>query len=927
MKLNLKTKLAFACTLVALGMSPASWAQLEADADVSEDDDDELEELVIVGSHLPRDISDAPSPITAITELDIELSGIENVADLLRQSSYNSTGSFRERSGTSFGQIALIDLRGLGPSRTAVLIDGRRVPGSPFTGTSAVDLNTFPLASIERIEILRDSASAIYGADAIGGVINVVMKDNYTGWQIEAGAEMPTREGAASDHLNALWGTNFDGGSIMVGFENYARDSIADKDRDYSKAQFAPGDSFSNTVGVSVGGNTGFSPRFPLSPFVVGDCPSDLYAGTFLNPFGLAGEGCGFAYANISLQTGNLERQTIFSRFHYDLGDTAELYLDARLSNNSTFGRYAPAVGFFGVNGGDEPSHPNINGGNPFDAFHRFVGHGNRDDSVDLTELTLIGGVEGELSGGIGYDAGLQIYSYDALNEGNTYISQSGIVVAVAEGRYDLFNPLSTDPVHLAAVAETGLRLTRDIFTDYSRAYATFDGKAFAIGDQDALWAAGLETSTEDYQDRYDQWREAVDVLGSAGNSAAGDRQVFAMFGELALPLRDNWDLIVAARYDDYSDFGQSVSPQVSTRYRFTDAVAIRASSGSGFKAPNLTSLYQSLSQSFESITDTYRCDLQEANNRGPWNPQIVDNNDTPNDRSDDFLRDKTDAELANPSCGSFQIEEFTGGNPDLDAEKSDSFNIGVVLDIGIFSGSVDFYQIDLADAVGITSRGAIPQLEREGRLPTGVVVTREEIVDDVTTPLIDETYDTFAGDPGPISGILNAYTNTARLEVGGLDFVGDFQFESQLAKYGIGVQWSHVLGFKQASSDDDSLEDQAGSTNGDTGHPRDRINLNFRMNMKSLTVSYSMNYISAFDHPDSESGFPAWTGHDVTVNWQDAFSVSGLTLSAGILNFTDEDPSLLDEGLWSNIDQVVYNLYPLAGSVPFVTFKYNFDN
>ena len=168
---------------------------------------------------------------------------------MLRNTTYNSFGSFRERSGTSFGQIALVDLRGLGAGRTAVLINGRRVPGNPFTGTSAVDVNSIPLSAVERIEILTDSASAVYGADAIGGVINFIMKDDYEGAEILIGQTTPEASGADEERAQFVFGASGDKGKIIASVEYYQRDAIFDADRDYSAAQ-VNGPSFGDTVGV-----------------------------------------------------------------------------------------------------------------------------------------------------------------------------------------------------------------------------------------------------------------------------------------------------------------------------------------------------------------------------------------------------------------------------------------------------------------------------------------------------------------------------------------------------------------------------------------------------------------------------------------------------------------------------------------------------
>jgi iron complex outermembrane receptor protein len=158
--------------------------------------DQVTEEVVVTGSRIRGLISDAPRPITSLAIEDLQLSGVDSVTDALRESSYNTLGSYTQQSGSSFAGVALVSLKGIGSDRTAVLVNGRRVPGNPWTGTSAVDMNTMPLAAIDRIEILTDSASAVYGADAIGGAINIIMKDNWTGAEVALGGARPTRDSA-----------------------------------------------------------------------------------------------------------------------------------------------------------------------------------------------------------------------------------------------------------------------------------------------------------------------------------------------------------------------------------------------------------------------------------------------------------------------------------------------------------------------------------------------------------------------------------------------------------------------------------------------------------------------------------------------------------------------------------------------------------
>ena len=201
-KNKLSEAVKIAISAMTLGVASSSlpvWAE-------DDESTEPMEEVVVTGSRIKRAVDDSASPVTIIDAVDLQISGHNSVADVLRNTTYNSFGSFRERSGTSFGQIALVDLRGLGPDRTAVLINGRRVPGNPFTGASSVDLNSIPLTAVRRIEILTDSASAVYGADAIGGVINFIMRDDYDGAEVQIGMTRPKAKGADEEQVKTAFG-------------------------------------------------------------------------------------------------------------------------------------------------------------------------------------------------------------------------------------------------------------------------------------------------------------------------------------------------------------------------------------------------------------------------------------------------------------------------------------------------------------------------------------------------------------------------------------------------------------------------------------------------------------------------------------------------------------------------------------------------
>ena len=876
-----KRPLSIAVSAATLAMVSSGYSSISL-----AEEEEAIEEVVITGSRIQRAVSDAPTPVTVITSEDLELSGLSSVADVLRSTTYNSFGSFRERSGTSFGQIALVDLRGLGPGRTAVLINGRRVPGNPFTGSSAVDINSIPLSAVERIEILTDSASAVYGADALGGVINFIMKDDYEGAEILLGTTNPTADGANEDRVQALFGASGDKGRVTASVEWYTRDPIFDGDRDYSAVQIN-GPSFGDTVGVSVGGNTGFVPGFPSNPFPIGDCPEDLYAGVLDNPFGIPGQGCGYGYADVSAQTGGLDRFSTFLDASYDINEDTTVYMESRYSRIESFGRYAPAVGFFFVdegqrlaNGldpiltgdlltaGDTNGSGAIEPGEGFFAFHRFVGHGPRDDVTDRHEFDVLVGLEGSLADGdISYDVYARSYQYSADEIGDTYVLNSRIRDLAASGAYDVVNPASAS--NAAAVLASSADLFRDLKTNYNAAGFSFTGSAFELGGGSMGWAVGGEVAKEEYRDQYDSYREAGNVIGSAGNSAAGDRDRSALFAEVSLPISEIFEINGAVRWDDYSDFGSAVSPSVSARLEPTDWLVLRASYNEGFKAPDLTNLYSKLSQSFNNVTDFVRCEAQG---------------------------------IAANDCPTFQVENFTGGNPDLEAEEAESVNFGIVISptFGGLQASLDYFTVDTTDRATSLSLSRLLSLASVGALPPGTAVNRGP----------GES----AGIPGAIINITNVITNAAALNIEGYDVRVEYDADLPFAQLYARAEYSHMEKYEFQGSP----EDPATEFMGEGGFPEDRANMSIRLMWDTVTANYTLNYIG--EHGDGATeDYDSYVTNDITVEYRTPF---GVDLTMGILNFTDEGPVLDEFGGFTGASEI---LYDLAGRRYFATLKYSF--
>ena len=416
--------------------------------------------------------------------------------------------------------------------------------------------------------------------------------------------------------------------------------------------------------------------------------------------------------------------------------------------------------------------------------------------------------------------------------------------------------------------------MTRDLDTKFNQVGVSFSGFAFDLPAGPLGWALGAEWAEEDYNDNYDRQREAGNIIGSAGNSAAGDRARKAAYGELLVPVLEGLEVAAALRWDDYNDFGSAVTPSVHLRFNPTaaDWLVLRASYNEGFKAPDLTNLYSKLAQSFNDVTDFPQCESQGVDP---------------------------------VACPTFQVENFTGGNPDLQAEKSEAFNFGAVITPPFAEGlsfSVDYFEVDTSDRATQLRLGQLVRFAAGGDLPPGTEVVR--------------------GAPGPQGGlgrlisITNVITNAAGLDIKGLDvraqYTGDFDIGTLDAR----LEWSRFLTYDLQNSADEEVIDFIS----EAGYPENRLNATVRLTRDAFTVNYGMNYIG--EHGDNEfSDYDAYATHDITFEYRTQWNVD---LTVGVSNLTDENPII--DGIGGYNDSITGVLYDLAGRRYFARVQYNFN-
>lgn len=655
-----------------------------------EEETQTLDRVEVTGSRISRAQIEGALPVTVIDRAQIEASGETSVADLLRGSTFNSFGSFRPQSGSSAQGVAQVSLRGLGSGRTLVLIDGRRLPASPFTGQGA-DLNTIPLGAIERIEILSDGASAVYGSDAIGGVVNIITRKDYSGAELAYSLSDPTLQGGETEAMSAVVGIAGERGNLVAGYSQNMRGIIFTRERPWG-----------TTLGVSTFGNnyrlqsrttgraTGAFIRFPGFA-----CNTDGFWVTSTNT-------CSFDFNSVAAEEAKVNTNGTFARGAYDINDDWRMDFALTSSRSKSFGRYAATPGEVFVPEGS-PNDPVPGDGLGVFVRHRFLAAGNRDTTQDVRTDDIFLGVKGTV-GDIGLDFGVRRNEAQAYELGRGYIVRALAERFIASGAYNLRNPLGNDPLVVSSITAT---IGRDAFYIIDEAFGNAQFDLFELAGGTSSAVIGYEWRREKYQDVYDSLQEGGQIEGSAGNSAGGGRQVNSMYFEALFPVIDSVELSAAARYDRYSDYGNDFSPKLSVRWQPLDTLTLRASIGEGFRAPTLDLVTQREAFSAEPVSDLRTC---QAFGGGA---------------------------LCNNPATQVQIDAFSIANPRLGSETSRQWSLGAVWDATDWLNiKADYYNIEIKDAIGAI--GAQDIVDRDTGadprpIPAGLSITRDPATGAIT--------------------------------------------------------------------------------------------------------------------------------------------------------------------------------------------------
>jgi iron complex outermembrane recepter protein len=687
----------------------------------------DITEIVVTGTSIKGLDAVGALPVTVLKAEDIARTGATSAEDLFRYiSSASSSGSTVQAQATGFqtGSISTISLRGLGSARTLILINGRRSApyggGSTGTAGNSVDISAIPIGAIERVEVLQDGASAIYGSDAIAGVVNFILREDFQGIDTSVMAGAPTRDGGGTEEHASFFGGI---GDLKTDRYNITLGLSFDHVGDILGASRPFAGRYSPQFGNDVTSSFAFPANIAVFPAPAKGLPTTINPGVgncapSLNDVNFPAQ-CRFDNSPFDSVQPDTKKGNGLLNAHYQISDTTQLYAELSFAHVETLTQVQPVpLSFQNPLLASNPflafqtallaqQYPNYhnpaitptaaafllpptspyyptayaaaNGmaGLPLNLIYRDFANGVRleEDTADTTRA--VGGWKGNL---LGWDFDTAIlYSEVKVKEDlkSGFPLYSKIMPLLDGGSINPFGA-TTDPAALAAA-----KATEFVGQDWSSktSLTSLSGTAsrslFDLPGGEAKGAVGLEVRRETFDYNPSAAIQTGDITGQGGNQLPEDaaRSVESAFVEVNLPIVHMLDADAAVRYDHYQNVGSTVNPKGSLKFQPFQWWLLRASAGSGFRAPSLTDLYAAQASSVTSngTRDPIKCPTFDPNNQ---------------------------------AC-SFQFSTVTGGNPNLKPEKSTTLTLGTVFEpVTNLSLGFDTFWIYLKNAIVV---GGLP--------------------------------------------------------------------------------------------------------------------------------------------------------------------------------------------------------------------------
>jgi iron complex outermembrane receptor protein len=738
----------------------------------------ELAEIVVTGSLLHRTDVETESPVTIFTAEEIQKSGLTTISDVVRTISADNSGTLPTAFGVGFaGGASGVALRGLTVNSTLVLIDGRRA--APYAladdgQRSFVDLNTIPLDSVARVEVLKDGASSIYGADAIAGVVNVILKKQYQGAEINAEVGKGQHPGGGSERFTASFGkgdliTDRFNAYFNLEFQNDLRIIGTDRPFPYNTTNLssiggfnglagAPG-SFSGTTtpivapGILAPGaptpgilNTTLAGTYrPLSQGCSGQGNTAASAASIFDPT-LTDSFCLQNRAGFGDFQPAQQRIGASARFTVKLTDQIEAYTNASYYLNTVIVDGAPTgiQASVSVNTNNIALPPTLPSGalNPNDPFaaqgqYALIQSVFGDLPAQIVfknhNFRWVTGLKGS-QWGWDFDTALVINHTWLDNRTGGLLNGPALLAAVTNGTYNFVTPSANTAAERAAISPDLLKTsTTDMDSiDFKATRSLVELPGGPLG-----FAVGTEARYEAQNDPALNPNAVVQGLGIA--QTAGSRKVEAAYFEFGVPVIKALNFDISGRYDHYSDFGNAFTPKVGFKFAPIREVALRGTYSKGFRAPAFAENGSSSAEGFVTASPSTS-----------FPPAFC-------------------AQHSAAYCLPYLLGILASANPNIKPEKSDSYTLGLILEpIRHFSASIDAYAIKKNNVIQPPNSSAALAPYLAGLpLPPGATVTPD---------LPDPANPTALARPAVLGGV---YVNQSALQTDGvdIDLRGDVEF------------------------------------------------------------------------------------------------------------------------------------------------------
>jgi len=891
-------KLRWVPTWVA-AVSGAALPLADATAQQPSDAGPALAEIYVTGSRIKRDDIEGVGKVSVLTADDFARAGAVAIDQLLKFSPFTAGAqagaesnylSAKEGYGT-----ASVNLRGLGQNRTLVLVNGRRfVPGGSGAN-SVVDLNAIPVNMIERIETLLDGSSAIYGADAVAGVVNIITRRSFDGFQIDASYGATEESDGENSEVNLVFGREMSSNGFVISANYTDRQQARSVDRGFSRCFFEEedGERFCSGSSSTAGGRgsteTMGNVQFNQDPNGNGDA---------FVPYSFALHAFDFQpYFNL---TAPYDRAGISASGFIDLTDNVRLFTENTYSVRESNTEASPASfanRFFAA------TYPHNPTGEDLSLRRRMVeeGFGARIWEQEVTLFRTVIGLEGQLTSGWSWDLSANYgksesderftNAIDVMNLAATMVEADCAAPSAAQC-VDWFGINDPSPEALAFVNATVPTVGEN---EQTSILATISGDLFQMKNGAAGFAAGLEYRKDSGEYRRTYTRPVLS--GGGGSTAPIDASLSSVeaYAEAVLPLAASFDLNLAARYSDYNRFDSEFTYKVGGDWRVTDELRLRSTFSTSVRTPNIRELYTTEEINFTTFVDP--CDQWESS--GDTN----------------LMANCAIAVGPGFSQSELFVEIDYPGSLNLHPEKADTFTFGVVYQPSGVEGlalTLDFYQIEIEDSIrNVPPSAALEQCYYSAGLshPTCDDIFRNPFSGDVvflTVPLV----------------------NNAQEKLRGADFGARYAFRALNSDLSILWDAAYLDRFDIDFAGARSTIEWAGTiSNGEGGngsYTKWRSNLQVAVDREKWGASYRVNYIGDADSQfrrigATKPGVGSATYHNLEGSYR--FN-DQLVVRGGVNNLFDKEPPYYTDAIDQNTDPFTYDL---LGRRYFVKATYRF--